>query len=230
MPEDDNQPSKLDTILDIAVRDGVATVAGILSSDKHQIILSAGKVIQSIRGGGFLKTLEKEFKEYRDEGRIKDAYLISNQAKNNLQILLNFIDEDSPDEVRFNAMKAIFLGAATEEMSSQEDIISTELLKIGRTLSSGELLVLTTAYRLKDTVDFNKHWGAADWNMVIAQESHLDYAELVEIHERKLMEKYLLSSRTMSDKSGVSIIPHFRLSDLAVRLCDFIKEYGDNSV
>ena len=230
MPEDDNQPSKLDTILDIAVRDGAATVAGILSSDKQQLILSAGKVIQAIRGGGFLKTLEKEFREYRDKGRIKDEYLVSDQAKNNLQILLSFIDEDSPDEVRFNAMKAIFLGAATEEMSSQEDTISTELLKIGRTLSSGEFLVLATAYRLKDTAVLKKHWGAADWNTVIAQESHLDYAELVEIHEQKLMEKYLLSGRTMSDKSGVLVNPHFRLSGLAVRLCDFIKEYGDNPV
>ncbi len=230
MLENNNQPSKLDTILDIAVRDGIATVAGILSSDKHQIILSAGKVIQSIRGGGFLKILDKEFKEYRDKGRIKDGYLVSDQAKNNLQILLNFIDDDSPDEVRFNAMKAIFLGAATEEMSSRDDIISTELLKIGHTLSSGEFLVLTTAYRLKDTADFNKHWGAADWNMVIAKESHLDYAELVEIHEQKLMEKYLLSGRTMNDRSGVSVNPHFRLSGLAIRLCDFIKEYGDSPV
>jgi hypothetical protein len=223
----DSLPAKLDTILDVAVRDGIATVAGILSSDRKDLVLSAGKVMQTIRGGGFLKALEDEFKEYRDKGRIKDEYLVSDQAKNNLQILLNFIDDDSPDEVRFNAMKAIFLGAATEEMSSRDDTISTELLKIGRSLTSGELLVLVTAYRLKSSVNLQEHWGAAQWVTKVAQESHLDYPELVEIHEQKLMEKYLLSGRTMSDRSGVSVNPHFRLSGLAIRLCDFIKAYGN---
>ena len=46
---------------------------------------------------------------------------------------------------------------------------------------------------------------------MVAKESGVELRELVEIHQRKLIEKSLLTDRTFSDRSGIVLGSHFRL-------------------
>ena len=53
----------------------------------------------------------------------------------------------------------------------------------------------------------------------------MKHTALVEIHEEKLIEKYLLTPRKHSDRSGIMADPHFRLTSLGYELCQFIEHY-----
>jgi hypothetical protein len=69
---------------------------------------------------------------------------------------------------------------------------------------------------------------ASNWLDMVAKESGVELRELVEIHQRKLIEKSLLTDRTFSGRSGIVLGSHFRLPPLAVAICTFIKAFDEN--
>ena len=76
-------------------------ITGIGASDKNQIILSIGHIFQKMRGGQFLSKFMEEWNKYRAKGKVKDDYPSTEQHRVCLQELLEFLDKDSPSEVRF---------------------------------------------------------------------------------------------------------------------------------
>lgn len=196
-------------------------ITGLAASDRARVALSVGHILQSMRKGQFLSQLLAEWASYRDEGKIKDNYQATEQHFECLQELLGFLDNDSPDQSRFDALKRIFLLAATESASDRESVIPQQFMKVCRRLTSGELLVMHAAYRLAK----NKHpevSSASQWLEVIALESGLKHPSLVEVNEELLMAKHILSGRKFSDASGVFCNPHFRLTTLGFDLCEFL--------
>ena len=59
----------------------------------------------------------------------------------------------------------------------------------------------------------------------MAEESGLQYEGLVEIQEKGLIEKKLISGRQYGDGSGVLIEPNFRLTSLGLSFCEYIENY-----
>jgi hypothetical protein len=85
--------------------------------------------------------------------------------------------------------------------------------------------VLSTAYAVHKSGEYdNQQYGAATWLKIIAERSGLQFSHLVELHEDTLMRKYLITERQYSDRSGVRRA-NFRLSDLAIKLSEFISHY-----
>jgi hypothetical protein len=84
--------------------------------------------------------------------------------------------------------------------------------------------VLSTAYKISKQ-EYIKDNSAAVWLKKIAEESGLVHPELVEIHEEELMKEHLLSPRVQSDKSGIRVNPHFRLTSLGLDICKYIENY-----
>ena len=83
-----------------------------------------------------------------EEGSIKDDYQATEQHAECLQELLDFLDQESPDQFRFDALKKILLISATEEHSSRDSVLPQQYMKIVRELGSLELLVIITTYAL----------------------------------------------------------------------------------
>ena len=212
----------------ISISEGIT---GIAASDKEQWFLSLGHLLQRIRSGRFLQTLKEEWEDYRDKGKVKDDYLITDQHQECLQELLDFLDKDSPDEVRFAVLKKIFLTAATESISDRESVLPQQYMKVSRSLSSGEILVLLGAYKMvtekPDEIDTGT--SANGWLAKIAVVSGLVHPELVEVHEEGLINKNLLTSRVHSDRSGVAVGEHYRLTSLAWGLCGFLRDYDNQT-
>ncbi len=201
---------------------------GLASSDRKDLILSLGYIFQRTRSSGFLKALLKEWEHYREKGRIKDDYIESEQHQECLQEILDFLDRDSPDELRFRMLKAIFLGAATETSSSRDSVLPQQYMRLCRDLTSGEALVLQATFKMVDERRWSSSNSADDWLLAIAQGSGLGLRELVEIHERKLIDKNLLIGRTHSDRSGVNLGNYYRLTSLGLQICQFIKNFDVN--
>jgi hypothetical protein len=217
-------------VLDDTYQALVQFLAGSATADRKEWVLSIGYLLQRVRGGRFIATLLDEIKRYRDLGKIKDDYLSTEQGFTCMQELLDFIDKDSPDEVRFSAMKAIFLTAATESVSSRNDPVPQQIMQICRTLSSADLLILSATYEIANEVDWKQERPAGDlatqmWINRVLERTALRFPELVRLRERELVEKGILSRSLFSEGSGFVPTKHYRLTDLGYHICEFIKAY-----
>lgn len=190
----------------------VEGLTGIAASEKKRFILSVGHIFQALLKGEFLSQLIAEWNEYREKGKIKDDYQKTGQHFECLQEILDFLDNDVPDQTRFNAMKQIFLKAACEDETDRDSVIPQQFMKLCRKLSSGEIMVLGTVYRLISS-DSNfpamVHGGLVK-NAVI-EKSGLKYGELVDSYRKTLIDKSLLNT-------------DFWLTPLGNDLCRFIED------
>ena len=135
----------------------------------------------------------------------------------------DFLDKDSPDQVRFDAIKGIFLTAATERLSPRDSFLPQQYMQTCRSLSSGEVVVLKTIYEaVQQDVWKHEEKGAGKWLRAVAERSGLQHVELVEVHERRLIEKNVLTPRMYGDESGIMSNYHGRLTDFGWELCRFI--------
>jgi len=201
-------------------------LSGLATSDKKDIILSVGYIFQRMMAGQFLSSFSEEWRHYCEKGRIKDDYHTTAQHNTCLQELLDCLDKDSPDEIRFSVLKQIFLNAATETKSDRNSVLPQQYMCLARSLTSGEILVLRAAYQIvkKKEVNLTK----AKHNIVfsqdlIANESGLRTRELVKIHEIGLIDKRFFISHKMKIPSDILINKeHFCLTDLGWDFCKFL--------
>jgi hypothetical protein len=201
-------------------------LTGIAASDRKQWALSLGCVMQRTRGGQFLNTLWREWSHYREAGKIKDEYQFSEQAQACLQEMLDFLDNDSPDEIRFTVMKKVFLVAATEKVSKRDSVLPQQYMRICRGLSSGEILVLSAAFEISKTAKPNQGTSPfREWLQNVAAQSGLKHPSLVEIHEEELLRKHLLVGHNVHDHNMVWFGDHYRLTEFGYELCKFINAY-----
>jgi hypothetical protein len=205
-------------------------ITGIAASERKDLYLSLGYIFQRFRSGKFLQTLKNEWDLLREKGRIKDGYMDTEQHQECLQEMLDFLDKDSPDENRFKLLKEIFLAAATELISDRASVLPQQYMKICRALSSGKVLVLLAVFAIAKAGGWDPNdMGAQNWLNQIAEKSALQYTELIEVHERNLIDKNLITPRTHSDNSGVKLGNHFRLSNLGYNICLFIESYEEKT-
>ena len=173
-----NMPAKeTSDILDDTALSILEGLTGIAASKKEALILSAGYIFQGLRKGQFLNILLKEWKNYKEKGRIKDDYQYTEQHKTCLQELLDFLDKNLPDEIAFSFLKKIFLVAATESISDRESILPQQYLRICRNLSSGAILVLIRTYKIAKEQKSGLHQlgSARIWLKELAHETALNY-------------------------------------------------------
>ncbi|MDB2687521.1 hypothetical protein N9Y42_09950 [Mariniblastus sp.] len=201
-------------------------LSGIAASDKKDWALSVGYLLQRIRSGHFLETLKKEWDDYRVRGKIKDDYLATPQHQECLQSMLDFLDRDSPDETRFNAMRNIFLTIASEERSSRFDVLPQQFMRICRSLNSTEILILQANYALAKSGHNPEFYGRGRWTQDVANHSAFKLRSLVQSQEASLAKKCLISESIHHDNSGVERTPHFRMTELGYQLCQFMVESG----
>jgi hypothetical protein len=205
-------------------------LTGIVASDKKDLFLSLGYIFQRTRNGEFLKGFGDEWDKYVKKGRINADYIKSSQHRECLQELLDFLDNDSADAVRFNAIKQILLNAATEQRSNRDDILPQQLMRLARRLTSGDVLLLSSVYEISKThFDMETIGGSATgWIKHVASNSPLRFPALVELHEESLMKHNLISGREHSDRSGIDRhSKHFRLTGLGLELCKFMTEWEE---
>ena len=129
-PSETNDVSGLLTRTIKSVTEGIT---GIASSDRRDVILSFGHILQRLRGGKFLSTLKTEWDRYKAKGRISDEFEQSDDNLDCLQELLDFVDRDVPDTRRLKAMKNLYLNIAVNSPSSSMAINQQQRLLVSLT-------------------------------------------------------------------------------------------------
>ncbi len=221
------EPDDTSNLLNETIKALAEGATGIASSERKDLVLSIGHLFQKIRSGRFLETLKVEWDEYRKKGRIKNDYTKSEQHMSCIQEMLDFLDEDSPDQLRFDFLKKIFLAASSEQVTSRDSYLPQQIMKICRQLSSGEILVLSATHKLSVDKNYPPTRKSVDWLSYIAEISGLKHSELVELHERDLIKKNLISDRSIGDNTAVNAGNNYRLTPLAFDVFKFIQNYDE---
>ena len=204
---------------------------GVVSTDKKQVFKSIGHLFQSLTSGVFLQSLVSEWNKYKEEGRIEDDYEQTSQHKECLSELLDALDKDLFDELKFSTLRKIFLLAATEEHSNRDDILPQQYLKICRNLSSGELLVLFYAYEFVPRMKESKaedYQQRSRWNKEVAEKTGLGHSELSDIYLKNLAEKKLIKGYSPHDINIMfSEFNSGHLTELGYNLVKFIEHFDE---
>jgi hypothetical protein len=204
-------------------------LGGIGASEKTELVLSISHLFQRLVGGQFLNSFRVEWNRYRQKGKVKDDYQYTEQHKACLLELLDFLENDLPDEKRFTILKKVFLVAASEEESTRESLLPQQFMKIARSLTTGEVILLTTVWDIakNQNRDENEHDRPDRWLQNVAEKSGLKYVEIVEIHEKGMIEKKLITPRIPTDRIGIETVLRYRLTNLGNDFCSFFESYED---
>ena len=192
-------------------------------------VLSAGKVVQATIKGKLFKQLGKEINKYREEGKIKEDYFATHKNQASLLELLQFIDNDIPDEEIFKAMKSIFFTGVASDADARQEEVAYQFLLLCKKLNSMDILILKACYGIfigKDLEGVNTGiTNFGDWVSTVSEKIGYDLPELVSASDPKLVELGLLSARAHSDQSGIRAGKEFRLTKLGIKLCEFITRW-----
>lgn len=205
---------------------GLLAQSGILPSS---YILSAGRIVQATVKGKLLTQFGRELERYREEGKIKEDYFATHKNQASLLELLQFIDSDIPDEEIFKAMKSIFFTGVAIDADERQEEVAYQFLLLCKKLNSMDILILKTCYKIycgEDLVNVNTgitNYG--DWVKTVSEKIGYGLPELVSASDAKLVELGLLSPRSHSDQSGIRAGKEFRLTQLSIKLCEFIAKW-----
>lgn len=206
-------------------------LTGILASDKNDLILSAGRLVQASLKWKLLTQLGRELNGYIEKGEIKEDYFATNNSQASFNELLSFIDQEVPDEERMRAMKSIFLSSISVNTSDEDERLAYELMQIGKKLSSGGILILKANFdiakgNLRQGLTIDRKDSTADsWLSAIANQIGHKLPSLVEAHEQSLVNLALISKRVHQDLSGFKPTSHYRLTPSGYKLCELITRY-----
>ena len=91
-----------------------------------------------------MEQLRIEFGALRDAGKLPRDYSNKKYARKTWVDLIRIIDEDSPDEDRLEALKAIFCAVNRVGTDEKDEIVAYQLWNITKQLNSGDILLLRT--------------------------------------------------------------------------------------
>ncbi len=213
-------------------------ITGILSSDKKDLKLSTGQLVQAAIKCNLLTQLGEEIKVYRNKGKIRENYLKSDINRATFKELLSFIDDESPDDVRFKAIKSIFISSIEKGVDAKGEMLAYQIMQICKKLSSAEILILKANYQLVKNenyfagkgVDF-ENARVSNWSQVVAGQIGHGLSELVLQYETHLIDLRLISDYQYSSgqktrvETNFSKTSYYRLTELGYELCKFIIQY-----
>lgn len=189
------------------------------------MLVAGGRLAQALLKGRIFQQFGVEFKKLRDAGKIPDDFGEKKYGPKTWEELMRIIDEESPDADRLEALKAMFYDVNKVNATDSERIAAYHLWQITKGLSSGEILLLKTAYEQRATYKSNNpgYPTYSNWAICMAGSIGHGVTGLVDIHERNLMEMGLLSKRDL-DHVGIAA-DNARLTDLGIKVCENIRNY-----
>jgi hypothetical protein len=183
-----------------------------------------GRIVQGALKGKMFEQVQREVRQLREKGRIPPDFAAKKYGFKSWVELLTTIDEDTPDEDRLEALKAMFYSVNKINATDGERIANYQLFQIAKRLTSGQLLLLKAAEERFRSPDFKVVSATRDWILGISNRLGHGVLGLIEQDEKVLMENGLLTGRQWADGSGVND-SNGRLTDLAHKFYDNIQQY-----
>jgi len=202
------------------------TLTGFFAEGPKSLVVSGGRIVQGILKGQLFERTAKEIQAFRDKGKIPRDYADRKEGYRTWVELFKVIDEETPDDERLEALKAMFLATNRINGKDAERIVGYQLFQIAKKLTSGELLVLkaTSEVFTKGIFQPGQSTSWQSWASEVCNRLGHGMTALVEHHEKALVNNQLLSPR---HPSGTHMVfpDNARLTDLGIRFCHNLETY-----
>jgi hypothetical protein len=167
----------------------------------------------------------QEIKSFREKGKIPADWAEKPNCYQTWVELLRVIDEESPDETRLEALKAMFFAVNKVGVKDGTRILAYQLFQITKKLNSNELLVLKAVYENYQKVSHFPTKLFREWTAAVANYLGHSMIGLVEVADQALVDNRLLGARYGPEQG--SIHPeHWRLTELGLEFCQNIERYN----
>jgi len=140
--------------------------------------------------------------------------------------LLRIIDDETPDQEKLDAVKAMFYAVNKVEIADAERILNYQLFQISKRLSSGQLLLLKVVYESYKAGEFptpSNRLLVTGWAEKIAVRLGHKLSYLVLKDEPALVEQGLIEPRIDADLWIMT--RDARITDLGIHFCKNIESY-----
>ncbi len=203
-------------------------ISGISQSDKKDLTQSLTRVYNNFRAGKFLSAFIDEWKKLEQKGKIPDTYSYSEEHFNCLGEILDYLDNEIPNDRVFEVLKKLFFVSVMDNLINDDNLLPNQYLKIIKNLNSGEILVLFSIYRISKSnylVDNQSNYTSTDVINKIAELSNLKHNPLVllncEVLEKKRLIHPFFTIHTSTDIRVLTV------TDLGRGLCNYIERYDE---
>lgn len=205
-------------------------ITGIAAAEPGERKLSIGHILQGVINGKFLSSLQKEWQQFKENGRIEDSYEQTEQHRACLKELLEYLERGIPDERILEVLKRIFLIAATEAHSTRNDVPPQEYMKMASVLTSGEILLLESACRTNLAISDQERSLSItgnQWIREVANNSPLKHVDLINLYVVSLCKKHMTTGMLASPETASRRIypPYYGLTELGYAFCEYINHY-----
>jgi hypothetical protein len=216
-------PRALEEFLEQPLTYIAETMTGALAVGKYGTMASGGRIVQGLLKGRLFQQFNAEFRKLREAGKIPDDFAEKRYGFQTWVELMTIIDEESPDADRLDALKAMFYDVNKLNATDGERVAAYHLWQLAKGLSSGEILLLRTAYSQRTT--YHSGWNDyRKWRDSMAQAIGHEVRGLIDLHEKRLSELGIFTARQHGDGSGINPA-NARLTELGVSLCRNIENY-----
>lgn len=189
------------------------------------LLPAVGRIVQGALKGKIFEQVSNEVRQLREKGKIPDDFAANKYGFKSWVELLTVIDEDTPDEDRLEALKAMFYSVNKINVTDGERIANYQLFQIAKGLTSSQLLLLKVAHERATEAEFKQtSIGARHWLELTSRRLGHQIVDLVEKDERVLIQNGLLTGRLLPDESGVND-GNGRLTRAAFKFCENLLTY-----
>jgi hypothetical protein len=195
------------------------SITGLLALGPKAWTVTTGRIVQAILKGKMFEQVSREIKELREKGKIPDDYADKKFGGQSWVELLKTIDEETPDQDKLDALKAMFYSVNKIGIEDGERIVNYQLFQIAKRLTSNQLLILKAVRESQSASEFGQQnsQGAIPWAAIVSARLGHRLTSLVSKEETALSEQGLIKAQ---------VSPHdSRLTDLGLRLCENIERY-----
>jgi hypothetical protein len=183
------------------------------------------RLVQAAFKAQMFQQFALEFKKLREAGAIPDDFREKKYGFKTWVELMTVLDEETPDEERAEALKAMFYAVNKVNTTDAERILNYQLFQISKELTSGELLLL------KAIADLNGRSPTVPANSTFVREiSRLlghNVTALIRKDIRKLLTASLVASGSvLGDAHGPTDPTGANVTDLGHRFIANLETYS----
>jgi len=202
------------------------SITGALAAGPQYWTVMTGHIVQAILKGKLLQQVSQEIKELREKGKIPADFAQKKYGFQSWVELLRIIDDETPDQEKLDAVKAMFYAVNKVEIADAERILNYQLFQISKRLSSGQLLLLKVVYESYKAGEFptpSNRLLVTGWAEKIAVRLGHKLSYLVLKDEPALVEQGLIEPRIDADLWIMT--RDARITDLGIHFCKNIESY-----
>jgi hypothetical protein len=190
------------------------------------------RLAQAALKGRVFEQFGREFKQLRDKGRISEDFTEKKFGYQSWVELLTVLDNESPDEERLEALKAMFYAINKVEANDAQRILGYQLFQISKKLSSGQLLLIRTVFQAFRSGNY--HARSVEqlevWCRDMAAKMGHGLSALVMRDQLGLEQEGLITARVgdaaaYAERNQRVNCESARITDLGKRFCENIDEY-----